>query len=52
MRHKIPNFFLFPVIIMARLYIDTPEVYNSFKQLASEKMFKWQWRVLEKILNM
>jgi hypothetical protein len=53
MKHKIPNLFLFPIIIgLARLYIDTPEKYASFKQLAFEKMFKWQWKVLDKILNM
>lgn len=53
MKHKIPNLLLFPIIIgMTRIYIDTPAKYASFKGLAFEKMFKWQWKLLDKILKM
>jgi len=52
MKHKIPNLFLFPVIIMlARLYIDTPEKYGNFKKLSYQKMFVWQWKALDRILK-
>lgn len=53
MKHKIQNIFLFPVIIgMSKVYINTPERYAVLKELSFNKMFKWQWRLLDKILKM
>lgn len=52
LKHLIPNVLLFPVLVMlAIFFLRTPASYQNLKKLSFNKMFRWQWFMLDYILE-
>lgn len=52
LRHKLPNLLFFPFLIgMAKVYLYTPKRYSHFKTMSRNKLFGFQWRILDRIMQ-
>jgi len=51
-KQKLINLLFYPLIVCGSLVIlRKGSAYKSFRQLAYKKMYKWQWRVLDKLMR-
>lgn len=49
---KFLNFILFPLIVCAcYVFLRRGAAYKNFRFLAYEKMYTWQWRLLDKLMG-
>lgn len=50
---KFRNLFLFPIVIFGCLWKFKKDVgYKNFHRLAYKKMYKWQWWILDRLMEM
>lgn len=46
------NIFLFPIIIVGSMWkLKKTGAYKKFRLLSYRKMYKWQWRILDRVMG-